>query len=108
MKTGLIVNPLGWERGRAGEPGTVVRSVATEMLAHRSDLQEMAIRAEDPKERAQLEARAADLEKYAVAVFAMAIQINPFGYDPKTHSGLIELAEKHGVVLPDWMKGQTA
>lgn len=100
----LVVHPLGWQFGREGEPATVLKSLAMEMLGYLSDLREMGIRAKEQALREEYNRRADDLEKYAVAVYAVAVQMDKGGYSVESHKGLIELAEKHQVALPDWMK----
>lgn len=100
-----IITPLGWEAGQPLEAADVVKNIAIEMLAHRSDLQEITIRrAKDDQERAAITERAELLEKYAVALYAAAVQMNPAGYQVESMAGLLELAAKHNITLPDWMK----
>jgi hypothetical protein len=53
-----------------------------------------------------LNQQALDLEKYAVAVFAVGLQMSPGGYRADNMGGLLELAAKHEINLPDWMKEQ--
>lgn len=100
-----IIHPLGWEYGREGDPVVVIKALSSEMLGHRSDLQESAVRAIDSQERECLIRQAELLEKYAIALYAVGVQMDPTGYKVENMSGLIELAEKHKITLPDWMKG---
>jgi hypothetical protein len=100
------IHPIGWETGREAPPAEIVKMMAIEMLSHRSDLQHLAAREgrDTSKQRDRL-ALAWDFERYAVALYVLAVQMDPTGYKVENISGLIELAEKHNIAMPDWMVG---
>ena len=102
------IHPLGWEAGREGEPAEIIKMLAIEMLGQRADLEHAADKAaRDTTRQSMLRGQAWELERYAVALYAVAVQMNPAGYQVDHMRGLIDLAEKHSIALPDWMKGKT-
>jgi hypothetical protein len=104
----MVKNPLGWQAGAIDPAWQVFWNISIEMMGHRSDLQEDAIRMQrnsidSPK---MLMTDAVEiLEKYAVAVTIVAMQM--MTSDQLAHShldSLAELAEKHDLFLPDEFK----
>ena len=101
-----IIQVFGWEAGRELTPAQAIQALAMEMLGHRADLQEpmKRRRAKDDREREEWTRQAEILERYAVIAYALAVQMDPAGYKVEHMGGLLELAAKHGVTLPAWMK----
>lgn len=101
-----IVHPIGFAAGKEDEVFQVLWNISIEMMGHRSDLQEEAVREERNTGGIPLFAKmdAAELlEKYAVVVTIAALQI--MTPDQRTHchiSGLNGLAKKYGLFLPDF------
>ncbi len=98
--------PLGWQQGHEADPAAVVKALALEMLSERSDLQHEVLQFQLDHQNIEAECyqkQADTLEKYATALYAIAVQMDPTGYQAENMSGLIELAAKHQVILPDWM-----
>ncbi len=109
MSEQRITYPFGWLAGHEGNVPDVIAALALEMLGNRSDLQERAGRVSFPPEK-NLTEQAELLEKYAVILNVVFVQMRPDTWNPNAMSGLIELAAKHGVTLPEWMtkqEGQT-
>ena len=44
------------------------------------------------------------MERYAVTLYVIAAQMDPTGYKVENMIGLIKLAEKWKITLPEWMK----
>lgn len=101
-----IIYPFGWLAGLEEKDTTVIQDLALEMLSHRSDLQETAMRKSFPPDPAKME-QAEMLEKYAVILDVIFLQMMPERWNPTTMIGIQELAAKHNITLPDWMKRVT-
>jgi hypothetical protein len=101
-----IVHPIGWAAGREDEVFQVLWNISIEMMGHRSDLREEAIREKHKSGGIPLFVKmdAAELlEKYAVAVTIAALQIMTPNQQAHCHiSGLEELAKKYDLFLPDF------
>lgn len=103
-----IMQVFGWEAGQELTPAEAFKRLAIEMLGHRSDLQEpiKQRRAADDREREEWNQQAELLERYAVIAYALAVQMSPESYRVESMGGLLELAEKHKITLPEWMKAK--
>jgi hypothetical protein len=101
-----IQYPFGWLAGQEATPAEVIGFLAIQMLGHRSDLMEPIHRrrALDDREREEMTHQAELLERYATVLDAIYFQMAPERWNAETCSGLLELAEKHHVVLPEWMR----
>ncbi len=99
----LVIMPLGWEAGRPVKLYDALVSLAIEMMVQRSDLLVLADRKPSEVDSECDRRRAADLERYATAINAIALQVDPERWDPESMGGLLELARQFGIVLPDWM-----
>ncbi len=112
MSDPKIVYPLSWEFGREGSPAEVIKAIALEMLSHRATLEKQANRmnAQGPMinkaEYKQLAQRADDLEKYAIALYIVAVQMDPDRYQEEHIEALLNLAMKYEINLPEWMKSR--
>ena len=101
-------HPIGWQAGRDDQAYQVLWNISIEMMAHRSDLQEDALRMERKigcVPLLSLTDGAEMLEKYATALTIATVQMMTL--DQLAHSqlsGLEELAKKHGLFLPDEFK----
>ena len=111
MDSTIIKNPLGWQAGAIDPAWQVLWNISIEMMAHRSDLQEDAIRQERKSGGGipllSLADGAEMLEKYATAITIAAMQM--MAPDQLAHSqlsGLEELAKKHDLFLPDEFKNK--
>jgi hypothetical protein len=99
----LVIMPLGTEAGQPVKLADALTIVATEMMSHRSDFLAMANnRIRSDIERGFYRRRAVDLERYATAINAIALQLEPERWQDD-YSGLLELARQNGITLPDWM-----
>jgi hypothetical protein len=96
-----IASPVGWEAGRQLHVGEAIQATAIEMMGHRSDILEKAVRA--PLGDMSALETADILEKYATALNVIFFQIEPDRWNYESCKGVIELARKHGVAIPDWM-----
>lgn len=97
-----IFHPLGMLAGLESDTIYVLNSLAIEMMAHRSDLREEAIRTSDPVLKSVKEMLADNLEYYATALSICVFQMMEEDRLQHTQiSGLLDLAEKHGLYLPD-------
>lgn len=99
----LVIMPLGWEAGRPVKLADALTGLAVEMMAHRSDLQSLAEKSTVDKDREHYQRRAVDLERYATAINAIALQLEPERWERGAYIGLLELAQQHSITLPDWM-----
>jgi hypothetical protein len=100
--TQKIIHPFGWLAGKEGTVPDVIEALALEMLGYRSDLQERAQRKSFPPDSALLE-QAENLEKYAVILNLIYLQLKPERWNASAMPGLLELAAKHELTLPEWM-----
>lgn len=91
-----VIHPIGWEAGRELNIAESLNMLAIEFLGHRSDLGELG---EDNE-------RTADLERIAVCLQSLALQLDPDRWKAGSFGGLLEMARKHGITLPDWMAGE--
>lgn len=103
MNDQRIIYPFGWLAGHEGNVTDVIEALALEMLGHRSNLQEKATRVSYPPDKSLTE-QAELLEKYAVILNVVFVQLKPEVWNANAAAGLLELAEKHGITLPEWMK----
>jgi hypothetical protein len=100
----LVIMPLGLGAGQLLKLADALTSLATEMMSHRSDFLAMADdRIRSDIERGFYHKRATDLERYATAINAIALQVDPDRWQQGAYSGLLELARRNGITLPDWM-----
>ncbi len=100
---GSVVMPLGRDSGRTIKLADALVGVAIEMLAQRSDLLILADRKPSEVDSECDRRRAADLERYATAINAIALQVDPDRWDPETMGGLLTMARQNSVTLPGWM-----
>jgi hypothetical protein len=101
-----VMCPIGWESGQMRSVEDTLGILEMEMLGHRSDLLSLRDKASDPEEFKEYQARADMLEKYAVAVTAVHFQVRSNPVNPRTVQGFVELADKHQVRIPDWLRIQ--
>ena len=102
--TQTVIMPFGAEAGREINLPSALNLTAVEMMGHRSDLQELAMdlrKSED--EREIYRQRAEDIERYAVIIMAISLQVGLERWTPSAMSGFLELAKKYNLALPDWM-----
>lgn len=103
-KSDQVIMPLGWLAGQPVRLADALWMLGTEMLGHRSDLMMLATdkRLSD-LERECYQKRAIDLERYATAVNALSLQVDPERWQTGDYSGLLELARQNTITLPSWM-----
>lgn len=105
MNETKVIHPTGWEAGREVDPAEVIKALAMEMLSHRADLRELtAKRARNQEEREAILQEAEDLERYAIAAFSVAYQMQRERWAAGSMGGFLELAAKHKIPLPEWMQ----
>lgn len=100
-----ITHPTGWLAGREAPAADVIEQLAIEMLGHRASLEEAAQHAEDPQRQEQSLTMAQMIDRYATALYAIALQLEPERWNPEAMAGLLESARQHHIALPDWMTG---
>jgi hypothetical protein len=99
-----VIMPLGWLAGKPIGLADALTTLAIEMMAHRSDLLEIAEKGKMPEPERELHRRrATDLERYATAINALALQVDPERWKHGDYSGLLELARENSITLPEWM-----
>jgi len=96
-----ITYPFSWLAGQQAEPEKVIQDLGIEMMSHRSDLLGQAER--HPDQRDTLVSQANLLEKYAIITTVIAYQMAPDKWDPRSCAGLLDLAQKHIISVPEWM-----
>ena len=99
-----IIMPLGIQAGQEMRLGEALDHLAIEMMAHRSDLLELARDPhKDDQEQEYYRRRAIDLERYATAITSLALQVDRERWEKGTFEGLPGLARQNGITLPAWM-----
>jgi hypothetical protein len=101
-----LVMPVGWEAGRPLPLSDALAGMAMEMLSHRSDLQHQADRRQAGPAAEDLRRLADELERYAVVIQVLSLQLTPERWQASAMAGLMELAQKHHLALPDWMTAE--
>jgi hypothetical protein len=101
---GLVIMPLGWQAGHPVPLADALTGLANEMSARKSEFLDMATdHSRSDMERVSLRRHALDLEKYATAINAIALQVDPDRWKQWDYSGLLELAKQNNIALPNWM-----
>lgn len=99
-----IAHPLGQLAGRVGRASEVIWNLSAEMMFRKSDLLKQVPMTKTENSRKDCLQRADDLEKNATALGAIYYQIEPASWDPELNSGLLDLAQKYNIILPEWMR----
>ena len=102
-----VIHPFYYKNSKAGQAIPLADSLnflGLEILGQRSDLLELA---QDPRKSTQeqdsYKQRVVDLERIAIAIQSLAVQLDPEKYSPQSLGVLLDLAKKNHVTLPDWM-----
>lgn len=95
--------PLGWLAGKPGKTTEVIWALSLEMLGQASTLREVAARKEPGVDKMLTDLEADDLEKYSAALGLIFLQMEPGKWKPGSFSGLLELASKYKLAIPEWM-----